>query len=125
MKASLRLLATCAALGLAPTMASAADLGGYYDDRERYESYYEYQPYEQRGPVVERAPVVRERYVERRIVEPEVVYEDDDEPEVIYYTRRHPRPYSYDYGYYDDYAPYRFGPAVRHRRHVWRAHDRW
>ena len=129
MKTPFCLLATCAAVSLSPTLASAADLGGYYDDRGRYEGY-EYPPYEERSTVIERAPIVRERYVDRRYVEPDEVYAEDEPdeadvdegPEVTYYVRRYRQPDPYVYG---GFAPNRFGPAFHHRRHVWRAHERW
>lgn|SRR6185437_482295 len=92
-------LATSVIAGLAPSAASAADLG----------------PYDERATVIERpAPVV----VERRYYEP--YYEDyyDDAPVVAYYGPRYRRPY------FAHYYPYRFGPYYHHRRY-WGHRGRW
>jgi|SRR6185295_18592852 hypothetical protein len=98
MKTLLCILTTFALAGIAPSVASAADLGrDYYEESEAY---------------VERpVPPVR---VERRYYEPDYYY--DDPPIVTYYRR--PYPY-YAAGFY----PY-WGP----RRGYWRGgwgHGGW
>lgn len=95
MRTLLCVLATSVAAGLAPSVASAADLGRY----------------EEQETIIERpAPVVEhERIIERRYYEPADDYDDyyDDAPVVTYYDG----PYV---------APYRH---YRHRH--WRHHGRW
>jgi len=94
-------LATTAIAGIAPNVASAADLG----------------PYDEREMVIERpAPVVEhERIIERRYYEPADDYYED-EPAVTYYGPRYPYPYFAGY-------PYRWGPRFHHG--YWRHHARW
>lgn len=104
MKMLICVLATSAIAGLAPSTASAADLG----------------PYDERETVIERpAPVMEhERIVERRYYEPYDEDYYDDAPVVTYYEHRYRRPY------YANYYPYRFGPYFHHRRH-WGHRGRW
>jgi hypothetical protein len=104
MKTLICALTASAIAGLAPNVASAADLGGY-DEQET---------------VVERsAPIVEhERIVERRYYEPDDDYYYEDAPVVTYYRRPHLGPYPYYAAY-----PYRVGPYYHHR--YWRRHARW
>ncbi|HVJ79301.1 MAG TPA: hypothetical protein VM620_15850 [Hyphomicrobium sp.] len=78
MRTLLCVLATSAVAGLAPSVASAADFGGYVEE----------------DTVIERpAPVVEhERIIERRYYEPADDYYDDA-PEVTYYEAPYPVPY--------------------------------
>jgi len=99
MRTLMCVLATSVIAGFAPSVASAADFGGY----------------EERDTIIERAPPVvqRERIIERRYYEPDYYY--DDVPVDAYYVPRFRRPYPYFAGY-----PYRYGPYHHHR--YWR---RW
>lgn len=104
MKTLICALAASAIAGFVPSVASAADFGGY-DEQETV--------IERRAPVVE-----RERFVERRYYEPADEYYEDDGPVVTYYRR----PYRRAYPYYAAY-PYRFGPYHQYRH--WRHRGRW
>lgn len=104
MRTLIYVLATTVIAGFAPSVASAADLGGY----------------DERDTVIERSPPVveHERIIERRYYEPDDYY--DDAPVVTYYAPRYRRPYPY-YAAYP--YPYRFGPYY-HRRY-WRPYRHW
>ena len=103
MKTLICALTASVVASFAPSIASAADLGGY----------------EERESVIERpAPYVEhERVVERRYYEPDDEYYEDG-PVVTYYRRPYLRPFPYYAAY-----PYRFGPYYHHR--YWGRHARW
>lgn len=104
MKTLIYAVAASVVAAFAPSVASAADFGGY-DEQETV--------IERRAPVVE-----HERIVERRYYEPDDEYYEDDGPAVTYYRRPYRRPYPYYAAY-----PYRFGPYYQHR--YWRHRGRW
>lgn len=107
MKSTLMIMAACAAIGLAPGQARAADLDypvyGYEDDGGYDDS---------ETVVVRRGPT---RYVERDAVEVYV-----DEPDYAYRPRYYGRPYLRAYNWYD--RP-RYGQR-RHWRHARHDHHR-
>ncbi len=100
MKKLICLLSTVAVAGVAPQAASAADLGGGYEER---------------GYVEDRPPPPPE---------PRYYYEEEAPPPVVYY-RRYPRPYPYYADYYGWGPRWPYWHRPYWRAHYWGPHRRW
>ena len=115
MKTFICVLTAVAFASIAPTVASAADLG---------------EGYEERGAYIERPPPPPVRYAAPRYYEPDYYY--DDAPAVTYYPYGYYRPYRYyqPHPYYRPYYsagyyPYRWARPFHRWHHAYWGPGRW